>query len=74
MVSGSETGAAALTALHNAPSVMSMKIPQPIRLQHEIESREKELERTSEDQKLEKLKARAQAATQHQQRLFAQAS
>jgi hypothetical protein len=70
MVSGSETGAAALTALHNA----SMKIPQPIRLQHEIESREKEVERTSEDQKLEKLKARAQAATQHQQRLFAQAS
>jgi hypothetical protein len=51
-----------------------MKKPQPIRLQHEVESREKEVERTSEDQKLEKLKARVQAATQQQQRLFAQAS
>jgi hypothetical protein len=49
-----------------------MKKPQPIRLQHEIESHQKENERISE--KLTQLTARLKAAVQQQQRLFAQAS
>jgi len=51
-----------------------MKKQQPIRLQHEIESHEKEAERTSENLKLTKLTARLKASVQEQQRLFAQAS
>jgi hypothetical protein len=51
-----------------------MKKPQPIRLQHEIDSHKKENERNSEGLKLTKLTARLQAAVQQQQRLFAQAS
>jgi len=44
-----------------------MKKPQPIRLQHEIESHEKENERSSENLKLTKLTARLKAAIQQQQ-------
>jgi hypothetical protein len=51
-----------------------MKKPQPIRLQHEIESHEKEHERISENLKLTQLTARLLAALQQQQRLFAHAS
>jgi hypothetical protein len=51
-----------------------MKKPQQIRLQHEIESHEKEHERSSEGLKLTQLTARLKAAMQQQQRLFAQAS
>ena len=63
-----------LTAPQHAPSVVSMKKPQPIRLQHEIESHQKENERISENLKLTQLTARLKAAVQQQQRLFAQAS
>jgi hypothetical protein len=50
-----------------------MKNPEPIRLRREIESPDRETERT-EELKLTKLQTRLEAALQQQQRLFAQAS